>query len=261
MDFSNKKHEAFENFAKEIGVTFSTELQDLSNEERTLIQEFALRIRDMSRISDSFLSPGEKFRRLAEKYGLSVDEGDIELFLAVELSHFLDEINITKKVLSTDAALRNQAAVRALNRVFTGIQFTGISEAHQKALWESAAEAASEILDCFKPSILKNPNVNILRKDLMDIYERFLLWMRVVRDGLLSLSKHEQNRLETQFKKMIELLNLAYMLNEPSSLSDPLVQRLIASSDARIEGLVIYIKALKELETIMPSHKKTKNRC
>ncbi|SLM11157.1 hypothetical protein SPIROBIBN47_180022 [uncultured spirochete] len=257
MSTSKKRYEVFENFAKEMGATFSTNLSDLSEGERSLLEEFARHIHEINTVDDPLFTPGERFRLLADTYNLSVDEGDIELFLTVELSRLFDKTTLTKKTLASDTAMRDQATERALNRVLTGIQYTGISEPHQRELRESGAEAASDILDAFKPSILKNHTVNILREDLMDIYERFLLWMRMTRDGMLALSTRDRHRVEALLKKMIDLLNLAYVLNEPTPSSDPLVQRLIASSDARMEQTVVYTSALKELESIMPSRQKS----
>jgi len=256
MKSTSKKYEVFENFAKEMGATFSTNPNDLTAEQRATLEDFILSLRDMGSINDPLLTPGEKFRHLAEKHDLSMDDGDIEFFLTVELSYFLDERKITKKNLASDTALREQATDQALKRVFTGIEFTRISEADQKALWASATEAALEILDNFNLSIIKNPAVNILRQDLMDIYERFLLWMRIVRDGLLSLSDKNQKRIEKHMKKMIELLNICYKLNQAPLPSDPLVQKLLSSNDARIEELLEYTNALRELEAIMPSRQK-----
>lgn len=256
MRSTGKKDEAFENFAKEVAASFSTNPDDLSTKERAILENFILSLRDMGGINDPLLTPGEKLRLLAEKHGLSMDDGDIEFFLTVELSCFLDERKITKKALASDTALREQAIDQALERVFAGIEFTGISEADQKALWACATEAASELLDNFNLSIIKNPAVNILRQDLMDIYERFLLWMRIVRDGLLFLSDKDQKRIEKHMKKMIELLNICYKLNQAPLPSDPLIQKFLSSDDARIEGLLGYTNALRELETIMPSRQK-----
>ena len=256
MKTAGKNHEAFENFAKEMGATFSTNPNDLTKEQSAILEDIALIIRDMGGIDDPLLTPGERFHLLAEKHDLSMDVGDIEHFLTVELSQFLDEIKITKKTLASDTALRKQATDRALNRAFAGIEYTRISEPDQKALRASAAEAASELLDNFNLAILKNPAVNILRQDLVDIYEPFLLWMRIVRDGLLSLSDKDQKLVETQMKKMIELLNICYMLNQTPLPSDPLVQNLLASFEARIGGLLEYRKALQKLEAIMPSRQK-----
>ncbi len=257
MSASKKRYEAFENLAKEMGGTFSTDLNDLSEGERSLLAQFARNIREINTVDDPLFTPGERFHLLADTYNLSVDEGDIELFLTVELSRHFDKTTPTKKLLAAGTAMRDEVTERALNRVFIGIQYTGISKPHQKELRKSGAEAASDILDTFKPSILKNRTVNILREDLMDIYERFLLWMRTTRDGMLSLTPRDRNRVEALFKKMIDLLNLAYLLNEPTPSSDPRVQRLIASSDARMEQTVVYTTALKELESILPSRQKS----
>ena len=256
MKTADKNYEAFENFAKEMGATFSTNPDDLTKEQRAILEDFALSIRDMGGVDDPLLTPGERFHRLAEEQDLSMDDGDIEFFLTVELSRFSDEIKITKKSLASDTALREQATDQALKRTFAGIEYTRISEADQKALWASAVEAASELLDNFNLTILKNPAVNTLRQDLMDIYEPFLLWMRIVRDGLLSLSDKDQKRVETQMKKMIELLNICYKLNQAPLPGDPLIQKFLSSNDARIEGLLEYTNALGELEAIMPSRQK-----
>ncbi|MDD3982073.1 MAG: hypothetical protein PHT55_07720 [Spirochaetales bacterium] len=256
MKPTGKNYQAFEDFAKEMGATFSANPDDLSKEQRAFLENFAQSLRDMGGIDDLPLPPGERFHQLAQKHDLSMDDGDIEYFLTVELSKLLKEIKITKKTLASDTALRQQAIDQALERVFVGIEFARISKADQNELWESATEAASELLDNFNLGILKNPAVNSLRQDLMDIYEPFLLWMRTIRDGLLSLSEKDQKRIETHMKKMIELLNLCFKLSQAPMPSDPFIQKLLSSDDARNEGLLEYRKALNELEAIVPSRQK-----
>ncbi len=126
MKSTGKKDEAFENFAKEVAASFSTNPDDLSTKERAILENFILSLRDMGGINDPFLTPGEKLRLLAEKH----------------------------------------------------------------------------------------------------------------------------------MKKMIELLNICYKLNQAPLPSDPLIQKFLSSDDARIEGLLGYTNALRELETIMPSRQK-----
>lgn len=253
MSTTKNRNDVFENFAKEMGATFSTNPNDLSPGQRDLMQGFASMLRDMNTPDAPLLTPAEKFHLLAEKYDLSVDDGDIELFLTVELSRIHDETKITQKILASDTALRNQATEQALDRVFAGIEHTEISRATQRTLRASATDAASEILDNFNPAILKDHAVNVLRDDLMGIYERFLLWMRIARDGLLSLNIKKRQLVEKLMTKMIELLNACYMLNQSPLPENPIVRKMLVSGEARFEYLVEYGNALKELEKIMPT--------
>ena len=259
MQTKNKRYEAFENLAKEMGASFSTNPDDLTEGQRATLDAFRQELRSLGSTDSPLFTPGEKFHMLAEQNDLSVDEGDIELFLAVEISQRIDTKKITKKTLSNDTSLRKQAIESALERVFAGIEHTRISQANRNALWMSAAEVASETMDTFWPGVFRNPSVNTLRKELMDIYERFLIWMRKVRDGLLALSTKDRDRVEALMKKAIEILNICYMLGLVPIPSDPLVQKLLASDKAKTEGLGEYEKVLAELEDILPSRLEEKS--
>lgn len=259
MGTPKKSYEAFENFAKEIGATFSTNFLDLSKDEQAMLREFALRLSDF-RALESLDTPAQKFHALAEKNNLSIDDGDIELFLTVELSRRLGEMKMTPKLLKSNKDLREQTTEQALERVFTGLRHTGITERNQRALWESAVEVAAEILDNFNLKTLQNPDVNRLREDLMDLYERFLLWMRVVMDGLLSLSPKDRKQVDTWMRKMTELLKIAYKLNEPTPPADASVQNLLRAEASATERLAEYETALCELDKILPSHQKAISR-
>ena len=261
MGTPKKSYEAFGNFAKEMGATFSADSLDLSEDEQAMLREFALRLSDFGALDslDSLDTPAQKFHALAKKNNLSVDDGDIELFLTVELSRRLGEMKLTPKLLKSNKDLRDQTTEQALERVFTGLRRTGITERNQQALWESAVEAAAEILDNFNLKTLQNPAANRLREDLMDIYERFLLWMRLVMDGLLSLSPKDRKQVDIWMRKMTDLLKIAYMLNEPTPPADASVQNLLKAEASGAERLAEYETALRELEKIMPSHPQALN--
>ncbi len=144
---------------------------------------------------------------------------------------------------------------RAIDRVLVGLRLTGISESGAKALRASALDTASDILDDFDLSIIKNPAVNNLREALMGIYERFLLWMRTVREGLAFATEYDQERLEKKLMKMNELLNVSYMLNEPKLPEDTLVKDLLKPGSA---GLAEYLETLDDLESIMSSRRRAR---
>jgi len=258
MKTKNTMNERFETIAKELGSSFSADPRELTEAQRETMEMFLQAFRDVNTLNDPFVTPAERFRLLAEKHDLSVDEGDVELFLVVEISKLVDVSTLTKKILASNVELREQATEQAIERVFAGIEHTRISRSDKKELFITAEEVASEFWDTLWPGLFKNRGVNTLRSDLADIYERFLLWMRKARDGLLDLNAKDRNRIDGLMKKIIEALNICYMLGKIPIPSDPLVQKLLASDEARVEGLKEYEKALAELEELMPSDRDAK---
>lgn len=251
-------NERVENIAKELGIPFSTDPKDLTGEQRETMDMFLQAFRDINTLNDPFLTPAERFRLLGEKHDLSVDEGDVENFLVVELSKLVDGSKVTKKTLTSDLALRQQAIDQAVKRVFAGIEHTRISAGDKKELFTTAADVAADVWDRLWPGLFKNRSVNTLRERLMDVYERFLRWMRKTRDGLLDLDLKDRNRVQALMEKIVEALNICYMLGQIPIPSDPLVQKLLASDEARVEGLMEYEKLLAELEELLPSDRDAK---
>lgn len=159
--------------AKQLESACGALLADLSEEERAALQELLLDLGESSPDSE------DDFSSLAASYDLSVDDGDIELFLAVDLARCSAMRRLTRKALTSDAAIRERVVGNAVDRALVGLRLTGISGSGAKALRAVALQTATEILESFKLSIIKNPSINCLREALAEIYERFLLWMRV----------------------------------------------------------------------------------
>lgn len=235
--------------AKKMDTAYSSIIDDLSKAELSALQELAVDLRESEEDYD------DDFYSLAKEYDLSVDSSDIELFLTVELSRYPGTTKLTRKALASNAALRERMTERAVDRVLVGLRLTGIPESGAKALRASALDAASDILDDFDLSIIKNPAVNNLREALMDIYERFLLWMRIGRKDLAFAPEYDQERFEKKLMKMNELLNVSYMLNEPELPDDKLVKDLLKPGST---GLAEYWETLKDLESLMPSRRAKK---
>jgi hypothetical protein len=235
--------------AKKMDTSYSSIIDSLSEAELSALRELAIGFCESEEDYD------DDFHSLARKYDLSVDSSDIELFLTVELSRYSTVTKLTRKALRSDTSLREYVMERAVDRALVGLCLTGISESGAKALRNSALDAASDILGDFDLSIIKNPTVNNLREALMDIYERFLLWMRTPREGLAFASEYYQEELEKKLIKMNELLNVSYMLNEPELPDDTLVKDLLKPGST---GLAEYWETLGELESIMPSRRARK---
>jgi len=157
---------------------------------------------------------------------------------------------VTEESLKSNPFLREHLLERAVDRTLVAIRLTGIPASAAKALRTSALDVASDILDDFDFSIFKNPTINNLREALMNIYERFLLWMRTTGESLGFAFEYYRDELEEKMVKINELLNVVYMLNEPELPDDALVRDLLRPGST---ALVDYWKTLEELESIMPS--------
>jgi hypothetical protein len=232
--------------AQKMDATYSSIIDGFSDAELDVLQDLAASFRD---VDEDCL---DEFSSLARDYNLSVDSNDIELFLTVELSQYSSVTKLTEEALRSNAILRELVTERAAEKALVALRLTGISESGAKALRASAREAASEILDNFDLSVIKNPVVNNLREALMDIYERFLLWMRTLEESFAFASESEREKLEKNMVKMNELLNVSYMLNEPELPDDRLVKDLLKPGST---ALAEYWNTLEELESLLPSQR------
>lgn len=239
-----------EQILKKLDADYLSITDTLSKQELSILQDLTNSYRE----SDEDFE--DEFYHLAKQHELSVDSNDIELFLTAELTGHPGLTKITKKTLTSDAAFREIIIERAIDRVLVGLRLTGISETDVKVLRASALDTASNILTNINLSIIKNPTVNHAREQLMTIYERFLLWMRIIRGSLAFASEYQQEQLEQKLIKMNELLNVSYMLNEPKLPDDTLVQNLLKPGSTL---LAEYLETLRDLEHLMSSRRKTRH--
>jgi len=238
------KNAAPEAVSKKMDKIYSSITDDLSEAELTALQTLSTGFLEAEHMEE------DEFSSLARDYGLSVDSNDIELFLTDELSRSLMGTKVTEESLKSNPFLREHLLERAVDRTLVAIRLTGIPASAAKALRTSALDVASDILDDFDFSIFKNPTINNLREALMNIYERFLLWMRTTGESLGFAFEYYRDELEEKMVKINELLNVVYMLNEPELPDDALVRDLLRPGST---ALVDYWKTLEELESIMPS--------
>ncbi len=221
-------------------------LEGLSDKELALMQEM---FQDITKGALPSLDP---FHDLAEEYDLSVDAADIEHFLAVELGHYAAIGTFTKKKLASDSALRESLIEKAIDRTLVGLCFTGIPESGRKALRACARGAAEAFLDTIDFSIIEIPQANYLREALMDIFERFLLWMRIVRHSLEDASEAEEKQLAAHLVKMNELLNLCHQLDEPLRSDKARLAEVLKQGNASLKA---YLATLDDLEALMSSRR------
>lgn len=232
--------------AATIGNAFNAMLEGLSDKELALMQEM------LQDITQGALPSRDPFHDLAEEYDLSVDAADIENFLAVELGHYAAIGKLTKKKLASDPAFRERLMESAIDRTLVGLCVTGIPESGRKALRLCARGAAEAILDGIDLSIIENPQANYLREALMEIFERFLLWMRIVRHNLDEASEAEEKQLATHLAKMNDLLNLCYQLDETLCSDKARLAEVLKQGQA---GLKAYLATLDGLEALMSSRR------
>jgi len=227
-----------------ISQAYNAMLEALSDEERSLMQEM------LQDITQGALPSMDPFHDLAEEYDLSVDAFDIENFLTVELGHCAAIGKVTKKMLATNLVLREDFIEKAIDRTLVGLCFTGIPDSGRKALRACARGAAEAFLNDIDLAIIEVPQANYLREALMDIFERFLLWMRIVRHSLDYASEAEERQFSKHLEKMNELLNLCHQLNEPPRTDAARLAELLKQGNASLKE---YLSTLDGLEALMSS--------
>lgn len=189
----------------------------------------------------------DAFSLLAKKLNLSVDTDDLGLFIAAELARMTGLDTLSHEQLMSNSVLRELVADRAVDRALIAVRLIGAPKSELSRLRKIAKMTAYHILDNFDLSIIQNMEVNNIREELMRIYECFLLWMRLVGDALAFPASYDEDSLRKHMAKMVELLDVCSMLNEPQLPDNKLVKRLLEPGRSAIGE---YYDTLDGLETI-----------
>jgi len=233
--------------ARKLETNYISIVDDLSEQELSILHDLTDTFRENAEDTD------DEFYNLARAHDLSVDSNDLELFLTAEMTGHPGIAKITKKILTSNTAFRENIIERAIDRVLVGLRLTRISESDAKLLRASAHDTASNIITNFNLSIIKNITVNLVREELMTIYERFLLWMRIIRGSLAFAPEYQQEQIEKKMMKITELLNASHMLNESPLPDDQHIKALLKPGSTALNE---YKEAIRDLEQLTYSKPK-----
>jgi hypothetical protein len=186
---------------------------------------------EFSELFDEDMSMEDKFSRMAADLDLSVDIDDIQAFLLDEIGK-MTSFHFDENDMDSFEKMRISVTARALDRVFVGVRLTGISGTKMHALYEAGAEAADELFGEIDPGLCRNKEVNEIRSVLLQIYEKFLLWMRVIREKADRFSTSRGRSLPEYLEDMNELVGFIYSLNDPDMPDMDTVKRFQSDDGA-----------------------------
>jgi len=186
----------------------------------------------------------DRLEELADKLDLSIDERDIKAFLLAEAGKFLF-FTKGKSMLDAGETFLEELAERAVNRALVGVRILNKPKADIRELRTLAMSIAREIARTLDTSLLQNIEVNAVREALVLIYERFLLWMRLVRDSPYLDFHVTVGTMLQSMQKMQTLLNTIHSLSDTDTLSAACAQYFLTS---RGEAFRQYYELLDNLE-------------
>ena len=186
---------------------------------------------------------------MADGLDLSIDERDIKAFLVSEAgkSFFIIE---RKSILDAGESFLEDLAERAVDRALVGVRLLNKPKADIRDLRTLAMSIAREITRTLDTSLFQNPKVSAVREALVLIYERFLLWMRLVRDLPYQMYGSIPDAMQKCMEQIRYLLSIIYSLSDMSTYS---ASDALPFLDTGSKALTTYYELLDNLERMIPS--------
>ncbi|MFZ4616162.1 MAG: plasmid pRiA4b ORF-3 family protein [Rectinemataceae bacterium] len=141
-----------------------------------------------------------------------------------ELDGLLEEMGITVDSIEVEAFMRDElyqgnpsiiAAATAVERCFAGLDAVGYSQAELRRARSLAVAHALEIVPVY--DFLADRKVGPLRSKCLEMYGRFLLWMRETGVAGMDMRSLRPEAFDTLMEIMAEMVAYLAVMNEPAA--------------------------------------------
>ena len=166
---------------------------------------------------------------------------------ASELDGLLEEMGITVDSIEIESFMRDElyqgnpamtAAASAVERCFAGLEAVGYGQAELRRARSLAVAHALEIVPAY--DFQADRRVGPLRSSCLEMYGRFLLWMREAGAAGLDMRSLRREAFDTLMEIMAEMVAYLAAMNEPALLS----KKELASVTKTMPALEMLVETL-----------------